>query len=97
MNNSFRDNALSELKKYISNVVYNEARKMIPALKKEDIITSNKAGIRPQLVNWDTKKLVMDFLVVKENNSLHILNAISPAFTSSFAFSKYLVSDYILN
>jgi L-2-hydroxyglutarate oxidase LhgO len=53
-----------------------------------------KVGIRPQLINIHDKKLMMDFLVVKQKHSLHILNAISPAFTSSLAFAKYIVQHY---
>jgi len=50
-----------------------------------------KSGIRPQLVDWDTKKLVTDFVVVRDGGSIHILNAISPAFTCSMAFARYTI------
>ena len=53
-----------------------------------------KVGIRTQLVNWKTKELVMDFVVESTKNSVHILNAISPAWTSAPAFSKYIVDRY---
>ena len=36
----------------------------------------------------------MDFIVEKQANSLHLLNAISPAFTSSMAIANYLVETY---
>ena len=35
----------------------------------------------------------MDFLVEKKENQIHILNAVSPAFTASFAFAKYILDD----
>ena len=96
-NGAFRDNAVSEIRKYLSSYVFEEARKMLPVLKKSDVLKSSKVGIRPQLVNWEEKDLVMDFLIFKEGNTTHILNAISPAFTSSMSFAKYVVNDYVLN
>ena len=33
-----------------------------------------KVGIRPQLVDWRTKELVMDFLVVAKDETVHVLN-----------------------
>ncbi|MEO0147851.1 MAG: L-2-hydroxyglutarate oxidase [candidate division WOR-3 bacterium] len=49
-----------------------------------------KYGIRAQLVNVKTWKMENDFLVIKRDNVIHILNAVSPAFTSSLAFAEYL-------
>jgi hypothetical protein len=37
----------------------------------------------------------MDIVVLKHKNSIHILNAVSPAFTSSTAFAKFIVEKYI--
>jgi L-2-hydroxyglutarate oxidase LhgO len=60
-------------------------------LRLADLESTDKVGIRPQLVHWPTRQLVMDFVVLTEGSSLHILNAISPAFTSSMSFAKYIV------
>lgn len=91
----FRANALEEVKKYFGKYVFLECKKLIPELKKEDIQTSSKAGIRAQLVDWDKKELVMDFVVEKNENSIHILNAVSPAFSSSMSFAKYVVDQIV--
>ncbi len=74
--------------------MFDEARKLVPELTIEDIEDSPKVGIRPQLVDWEKKKLVMDFVVIKDGDSIHILNAISPAFTCSMAFAKHIVSEF---
>ncbi len=95
-NKRFRKVAMTEPAKYIKGRFYKDVAPMIKDLKPEDIIPSQKVGIRPQLVDWETKELVMDFLVLKDSNSLHILNAISPAFTSAFAFADFIVSNYVL-
>ena len=56
--------------------------------------SSPKVGIRPQLVDWRTKELVMDFLVVAKDASVHVLNPISPAFTASMAVAKRVVAEH---
>lgn len=91
----FRANAFSEAKKYLGRHFYSEARKLVPGLSPRDLISSAKIGIRSQLVDWKEKKLVMDYVVCTEGKSLHVLNAISPAFTSSMSFAKY-VADMLL-
>ena len=93
---AFRDNALSEIRKYFSSFCLMKLKKMIPKLEKNQVIHSTKAGIRPQLVDWDKKELVMDFLLIKKGNTLHILNAISPAFSSSMAFAKFVTDEYLI-
>jgi len=87
-NHSFRKVALTEPRKYFKQFVLNEARRLIPELRINDIVDSNLVGIRPQLIHWPTKALVMDFIVLQHGDTLHVLNPISPAFTSSMAFAK---------
>lgn len=94
-NKKFRNIALEEPKKYWFKYFFNDVQKLISNITPDDIEYSSKVGIRPQLVNWKNKELVMDFLIKKEGNSVHILNSISPAFTCSMAFSKFVVDNYI--
>ncbi len=93
-NEGFRAAAVSETKKYFKKYMLAEAKKLLPELKMEDIEDTPKVGIRPQLVDWKSKKLVMDFILLKDGDSLHILNAISPAFTCSMAFAKHVVKEF---
>jgi L-2-hydroxyglutarate oxidase LhgO len=95
LNKKFRNVALEEPKKYWFKYFFNDVQELINDITPDDIENSPKVGIRPQLVNWENKELVMDFLIKKEGNSIHILNSISPAFTCSMAFSKFVVDDYI--
>jgi (S)-2-hydroxyglutarate dehydrogenase len=37
----------------------------------------------------------MDFVVEGDLQTIHVLNAVSPAFTSSFPFAKWVVENYI--
>ncbi len=95
-NKKFRQVALTEPRKYIPRCFFNDAKKLVRDLKPEWLEGSPKAGIRPQLVDWKNKELVMDFLVETTDNSVHLLNAISPAFTSSIAVAEDVVSRVIL-
>lgn len=92
-NKKFRKNALTEPKKYIPRFFFNDAKQLVKELHPSWLESTPKVGIRPQLVNWKTKELVMDFLTEEGEHSLHILNAISPAFTCSLSFSKYIVEN----
>ncbi len=94
-NSGFRKVAISEPRKYFLRSFFEEIKDMITDLNIEDILPSDKVGIRPQLVDWQKKKLVMDFIVLKHKNSIHILNAVSPAFTGSMAFAEFVVNKHI--
>ena len=74
---------------------FKSAKLLIPKLKISDLISSQKVGIRPQLYSKKTKKLVKDFHIEFDDNHLHVLNAISPAFTASFAFADFLLEKYL--
>jgi L-2-hydroxyglutarate oxidase LhgO len=95
VNKHFRSVALEEPKKYCSSYFYQDAKKLVKSLEKTWIIPTAKSGIRPQLIDTQKKELLMDFLILKDQHTLHILNAISPAFTSSMAFAKYVVNNYL--
>jgi L-2-hydroxyglutarate oxidase len=91
----FRSVALTEPKKYLFHYFFNDAARLVKRLSPEDIEPSDKAGIRAQLVDWVKRELVMDFLVVREGSSIHILNPISPAFTSSMDLAARVVREYM--
>jgi (S)-2-hydroxyglutarate dehydrogenase len=93
-NANFRLLVHSEMKKYLKPWFVRAAQKLLAELKSSDLVSSNKVGIRPQLVNIKTKSLEMDFIVEASESGMHVLNAISPAFTSSFSFSAWLVDQY---
>jgi L-2-hydroxyglutarate oxidase LhgO len=57
---------------------------------KDNYKTWGKPGIRAQLIDIKTQKLEMDFVVEGDDRSMHILNAVSPAFTCSIPFSRYV-------
>jgi L-2-hydroxyglutarate oxidase LhgO len=89
--NNFRLLVHTEVKKYFKPWFLKSAQKLVADLKSEDLIPSDKVGIRPQLVNIKTKSIEMDYILEKTESSTHILNSISPAFTSAFSFAKYIL------
>jgi L-2-hydroxyglutarate oxidase LhgO len=94
-NPEFRSVTYSEPRKYLSGYFFNIVKDMLENLDIRDIEPSRKVGIRPQLVDWKNKELVMDFEVLRAENSIHILNAVSPAFTSAMAFAEFVVEKYL--
>ena len=82
----------SETRKYIKPWFLESAQRLVPSLQSEDLVSSNKVGIRPQLVNIKTKSIEMDYIIEKTENSTHVLNSISPAFTSSFSFAEFIIN-----
>jgi L-2-hydroxyglutarate oxidase LhgO len=66
------------------------ARRLVREIESRDLVPSHKVGIRAQLVNLRTRRLEMDYVIERTEHSLHVLNAISPAFTTSLAFAERL-------
>ena len=56
-----------------------------------NIDEENKMGIRSQLFNHTNQRLGDDFLCLPGPASTHVLNAISPAFTASFALADLII------
>ena len=67
------------------------AQELIPAVRAEHIEISQKVGIRSQLFNHSSQQLEDDFLCLPGPSSTHVLNAISPAFTASFALADLIL------
>jgi L-2-hydroxyglutarate oxidase len=72
------------------------AQQLIPAVRAEHLELSQKVGIRSQLFNHTTQRLEDDFLCLPGPASTHVLNAISPAFTASFALADLILDQALL-
>jgi L-2-hydroxyglutarate oxidase LhgO len=69
-----------------------EAARLVPGLTRADV-TRGPAGVRAQALGRDGE-LIEDFLVERSGSSVHVLNAPSPAATSSLALAR-LIADHI--
>jgi L-2-hydroxyglutarate oxidase LhgO len=68
-----------------------EMRRYFPALSARDIVRG-PSGVRAQVMTM-TGELVDDFLLVEGPQSLHVINAPSPAATSSLAIGRLVASQ----
>ena len=91
----FRGLAFDEMKKYNKSYFVNLATSMVHNIDKSGFTEWSKPGIRAQLLNTKTLELVMDFVVEGDNTTIHVLNAVSPAFTCSFPFATWVVDNYV--
>ena len=91
----FRSLAFEELKKYDRSYFTGLAVKMVKQIDTAGFNQWSKSGIRAQLLNTTTKELVQDFVVEGDGRTVHVLNAVSPAFTCSFPFAAWVVDQYI--
>lgn len=86
----FKRIAAEETLKYSRARLVKLASALLENVKLENFRHWGKPGIRAQLLNIKTRKLEMDFVIQGDAKSLHVLNAVSPAWTCSFPFAKYV-------
>ena len=83
---------LSEMYRSLNNKVFlEEILKYIPDVTKNDL-TPRIAGVRAQAVGEDGS-LIDDFVFERKEQSLHVLNAPSPAATASLAIGEHIVKE----
>jgi len=88
---NFRSLAWEEMKKYRKFNLIKMALHMVKRIDQNSFHSYLKPGIRAQLLHRKSLELVQDYVIEGDERSLHILNAVSPAFTSSIPFAKYVV------
>ena len=81
----------TELPKYSRRHLIAQARTLVPSLRAEDFRERGRVGVRAQLLHVPTGRLEMDFVVSPGERSTHVLNAVSPAWTSSLAMAEWIV------
>jgi hypothetical protein len=68
------------------------AAQLVPSVRPEDFRRRGRPGIRAQLFHLPSRRLEMDFVVRADDDSTHVLNAVSPAWTGSLAFAEHVVT-----
>ena len=86
----FRRLAIEEVKKYSRRRMVRLAGELVEGVRLEQYSKWGKPGIRAQLLDIRKRRLEMDFVLEGDDRSMHILNAVSPAFTCSLPFSQYV-------
>lgn len=87
----FRSLAMQEIRKYWRPYLVSQASLLLEGVHLKNYKKWGKAGIRAQLLDRRTQKLVMDFLSEGDDKSYHVLNAVSPGFTCAVPFARYIV------
>lgn len=90
----FRRLAMEEITKYSRSKMVTLASVLAEGVDERNYKKWGRPGIRAQLLDITKKKLEMDFVLEGDDRSMHVLNAVSPAFTCSLPFAGY-VCDHI--
>jgi len=89
----FKKLAFDEIKKYSQKRMVSLASHLITGVNEKNYTKWGKPGIRAQLLDIKTKNLIMDFVLEGDDRSMHVLNAVSPAFTCSIPFAGYVCDE----
>lgn len=92
----FRDLAFEEIHESDRNYFIQLAVRMLPTIDPKGFGEFTRPGMRAQLLDKKTRDLVQDFVVEADKSSVHVLNAVSPAFTCAFPFADFVSQQYIL-
>ncbi|MBU6245954.1 MAG: L-2-hydroxyglutarate oxidase [Actinomycetales bacterium] len=84
----------TELPKYARRHLVRQAAGLVPSVRAEDFRIKGRPGVRAQLLHLPTRRLEMDFVVRPGERSTHVINAVSPAWTSALAVAEYVMREY---
>ena len=93
---SFSDILKSELPKLKQSLLVKESATLVPSARQIRDWKKKPPGIRSQLVNIKSGRLEQDFIVENFLNSTHILNAVSPGWTSAIPFGRWVATEKVL-
>ena len=70
-----------------------KAEDLVPSTASKLTWEKYKPGIRAQLVETNTGDFLQDFRIAKTHSVLHVLNSVSPGWTSSIPFGRWLATE----
>ena len=85
--------AKEEALKLFTKPLLKRTKKLSNSLDSNKDWVKYPSGIRAQIVNTKTKAIEMDYIVKTDKNVVHILNAVSPGWTSSLPFARWVVEN----
>ena len=86
----------SEWPKVIQKLLVKESTELVPRAIEVRDWHRKPPGIRAQLVHLPTGRLEQDFIVTSQANTTHVLNAVSPGWTSALPFGRW-IADQVLS
>jgi L-2-hydroxyglutarate oxidase LhgO len=87
---------LDELVKMNTRMLVKNASQLVPSALEVKGWKNRKPGIRAQLFNKNSNNFESDFVVRKGKNSTHLLNIVSPGWTSSIPFAKWVIENEVM-
>jgi (S)-2-hydroxyglutarate dehydrogenase len=87
----FKKLAVEEVQKYSRPHLVGLASRLAHGVRLQDYTRWGEPGIRAQLLDIKARKLEMDFVIEGDEHSTHLLNAVSPGWTCSIPFARYVV------
>jgi L-2-hydroxyglutarate oxidase LhgO len=88
---SLREMIKSEFPNLFTASLVKESSKLVENVLKIKKWAKKPPGIRAQLVHLPSGTLEQDFIVLSHLNSTHVLNAVSPGWTSALPFARFIV------
>ena len=85
--------AKEEFTKLFTKPLINRTKKLSNSLSFNKEWSKYPAGIRAQIINTKTNSIEMDYIVESQKNVVHILNAVSPGWTSAIPFTRWVVEN----
>ena len=85
--------AKEEAFKLFKKPLLKRTRKLSNSLDSNTDWVKFPSGIRAQIINTKTKAIEMDYIVKSDKNVVHILNAVSPGWTSAIPFARWVVEN----
>ena len=82
--------AVEEIAKHSRTKMVSLAGQLAEGVREGNYRKWGRPGIRAQLLDIAQRKLEMDFVLEGDRRSMHVLNAVSPAFTCSLPFADYV-------
>jgi L-2-hydroxyglutarate oxidase LhgO len=83
--------AMAELPKISLSKLIRDGRKLVPSATTAINWSKQRPGIRAQLVNKDSGSFEMDFVIKNQGRVTHVLNAVSPGWTSAIPFASHIL------
>lgn len=85
----------TEWPKVMEGSLVRESLELVPSASKVKHWQKRPPGIRAQLVHLPTGRLEQDFVVTEKLNSIHILNSVSPGWTSAIPFGRFVATKIL--
>lgn len=91
----FRDLALQEVRNIMKSQIVKSANNLLKCKLSAVDFDWYSPGIRAQLFDKKNRSLVSDFIINETDNSLHLLNCISPAWTCSLKTAQFVAEKVL--